>query len=376
MINVSADLMNVLRYGSYRLRARCYTTLAGRVLASDLPIISGREEYDESLSVPERVTVSIPRIINGVNYEPIGPTSPLSAFGQRLHVQLGVDVGAFGTEWFTRGEFLINESVSNGDQVDVTAVGLLAIIDEARFVTPYSPASTIVGVLRNLLEPALPVLVDAALVDRATPGASAGINYDEDRLGAMWEVLDAWPADAKIMPEGYLHIFPESVGTRDWNLFTTNRADSPFDAATIVRRQASSTREGVYNVVVARGQTSDGGQVYAAAFDTSGSASRYGGPFNPFPVPEFYSSPLLTTRPQCQAAAEKLLRRRQRSTFSSWDVSCVPVPILTGRDGVWIIDDTDDLAQAETPTVVESMTLPYTADGGEMRLRLRGKAPQ
>lgn len=375
MITVSADLMNVLRYGSYRLRARCYTTLDGRVLADNLPILSGTEEYDESLNVPERVTVAVPRVIDGVSYEPVDPTSALAAFGQRLHVQLGVDVGAQGTEWFTRGEFLITQSAANGDQVDVTAVGLLEIIDEARFITPYAPAATILGVLRNLVEPALPLLVDSALVDRATPGASSGINYDEDRLGAMWEVIDAWPADAMIMPEGYLYVFPESDGTRDWNLFRTNRADSPFDKATVVRRQSSSSRDGVYNVVVARGQLADGGQVYAAAFDTSGSASRYGGPFNPFPVPYFYSSPFLTSRAQCQAAADKMMRRRQRGTFASYDVTCVPVPILTGRDGVWIIGDDPVLEQAEIPTVVERMTLPYVADAGSMSLVLRAKVP-
>jgi uncharacterized protein DUF5047 len=376
MITVSDDLMNVLRFGSYRYRARCFTTLDGRLLADNLPIISGQEEYDESLSVPERVTIAVPRMIDGVSYEPTSPASALAAYGQRLHVQLGVDVGAYGTEWFNRGEFLITESKANGDQVDVTAAGLLEIIDEARFITPYSPAGTIAGVLRNLVEPALPLLIDTALVDRATPGASAGINYDEDRLAAFWEVLDAWPADARIMPEGYLYVFPESVGTRDWNLFSTNRTDSPFDQATIVRNQGSSSRDGVYNVVVARGQTSDGGQVYAAAFDTSGSASRYGGPFNKFPVPYFYSSPFLTDRPACLAAAQKILRRKQRATFASYDVTCVPVPILTGRDGVWVIDGTEDIDQATTPTVVEALTLPYTANGGEMKLKLRGKIPQ
>jgi hypothetical protein len=376
MINVSADLMNVLRYGSFRYRARCFVTLAGQLLADDLPIISGQEEYDESLAVPERVTVSIPRIIDGVSYEPTGPTSPLAAEGQRLHVQLGVDVGAFGTEWFNRGEFIITDAKANGDQVDVTAVGLLQLINEARFITPYTPVGTIAGVLRNLIEPGLPLLIDSSLVDRATPGASAGINYDEDRLGAFWEVIDAWPADVKVMPEGYVYVFPESDGTRDWNLFSTNREDSPFDQATIIRNQGSSTRDGVYNVVVARGQTADGGQVYSAVYDTSASASRYGGPFNPFPVPYFYSSPFMTDRQATLAAAQKIMRRWQRLSFRSYDVTCVPVPILTGRDGVWLIDGADDLEQAETPTVVEKMTLPYTADGGQMTLTLRGKRPE
>lgn len=377
MISVSADMMNVIRYGSYKLHARCFVTRGGAVLATDIPIVAGSEEYDESLQVPERVTISVPRIVDGVNLEPATPTSPLAAYGQRLHVQLGVSVGAYGVEWFDRGEFLITASQANGDQVDVTAVGLLGLIEEARFVTPYNPAGlTLSNVIRNFVDPAVPVYFDSALADRAAPSASAGVNYDEDRLAALWEVLDAWPAVCRMMPAGFLYVYPDSTPTAaDWNLFRFNRDDSPFDRATIIRTQAGSTRDGVANAVVARGTAADGGQVQAAAYDTSGSASAYGGPFNSFPVPYFYQSPLLTSPAQCRAAAQQMLDRRTRQTYARYDVQVVPVPILAGRDCVAIIDDTPVLTQATTLTVVETLTLPYTADGGPMTLTLRAAGP-
>lgn len=376
MIDVSADLMNVLRYGSYKLHARCYVTRGGRVLASDIPIISGGEEYDESLQVPERVTITVPREVDGVNLEPSTNLSPLAAYGQRLHVQLGVDVGAFGIEWFERGEFLIIDSKATGDSVDVVAVGLLALIEEARFVSPYNPSGlNLTTMVRNFCETAIPVLFDSALVDRAGPSAAAGVNYDEDRLGALWEVLDAWPAVCKVMPAGYLYVTNDTTPAIDWNLFRFNRDDAPFDTATVVRTQSGSTREGVANAIVCRGLMADGGQVQAVAYDTSGSASAYGGPFNTFPVPYFFQSPLMSTRQACLAAATQLLHRRQRQQFTRYDVECVPVPILTGRDGVGLIGDNPIPGRAVTETVVETLNLPYTADGGSMNLTLRGVRP-
>ena len=368
MITVSADLMNTLRYGSYRLHARCHVTRGGEVLASAIPIVAGQEEYDESLTVPERVTVTVPRVVDGINLEPATATSPLAAYGQRLHVQLGVDVGAAGVEWFDRGEFLIQSSEASGDQVDVTAVGLLELIDEARLVTPYQPSGNLSVVLRKLIEPALGVFIDAELADRSVP---SGLNFEEDRLGAVYELLDGWPATSLVLPAGFLYVYPadRAVG-QDWNLFRFNRDDSPFDRATVIRTQSGSTRDGVSNVVVARGTAADGGQLQGAAFDVSDAASRYGGPFNPLPVPFFYQSPVLTTQAQAQAAANTTLDRRRRATYERLDVECVPVPILTGRDGVWLFDDDVDLSQASTATVVEAMTLPYTPSG-PMKLTLR-----
>ncbi len=41
---------------TYSLRRRATVTLNGAVIADNIPIVSGREEYDGSLSVPERVS--------------------------------------------------------------------------------------------------------------------------------------------------------------------------------------------------------------------------------------------------------------------------------------------------------------------------------
>lgn len=369
MINVSDDLMNVLRYGSYRYKSRAYVTRGGQLLAADIPITSGGEWFDDTLSVPERVEITVPRVVDGVDYEPTGPLDALAPFGQRLHVQLGVDLGVLGVEWFERGEFLIQSADARGDAIDVTAVGLLAQVDEARLIHPYTPAGTLATCLRNMVEPAVTVLIDSGLTDRAVPST---LNFDGGRIDIMWEILDAWPARALTMPSGYLYVYPETqTFAHDWNLFQNNRDDSPFDVATVLRPLSSWTRDGVYNAVVAVGTGSDGGQIQATVVDQSGSASAYGGPFSHLPVPYFFESPFLTTPAQCRAAAQQQLYRLSRQSYGRWAVECVPVPILTGRDGVWVYDDTPDIDQAYASTQVEKLYLPYTADGGPMTLTIR-----
>lgn len=365
MITVSAAVQAALRGGGFTLSARASVTLDGLVVASNVPIIDGTEEYDASVAVPERVTIRVPRVANGVNWAPTTQSSPLSAFGQRLKIQLGVGVGVAGIEWFDRGEFLIVASDVDGDVVTVQAAGLLSLVAEARLVSPYQPTGTLVSTLRGLIEPALTTSVDTGLTDRAVP---AGMNFDTDRLGAVNEILDAWPARASVLPNGVLSVVPDADATTAvWSLLTTASA-ATTQRATVVRVEGGSTRDGAFNAVVARGTAADGGQVQGVAYDLSGSATSYGGPFNPLPVPFFYASPLLTTPGQAYAAARTVLARKTRQAFGRWDVTAVPCPILVGGDpiGLW----TTALAKDTQLTMIEKMTLPYT--GGAMSLTLRG----
>jgi len=364
MIDVSAEAMNNIRYGSYQLHARAWISRGGQVLTSSLPLLDGQETYDETLQVPELVQVTVPRLLDGVDLEPHDATSPTAAFGQRLHVQLGVNVGALGVEWFDRGEFLITDSQTVDDTVEISAAGLLELVNEARLVTAYQPTGVLSNVVRKLVEPALTVYVDPALTDRTVPST---LQFDDDRLGALYSVLDAWPAQCRVMPGGFLYVYPadQAIGD-DWNLFTFNRDDFPYDRATVVRTTSSSSRDAVYNAVVARGTAADGGQVQGVQYDDDpASSSAYGGPFNPLPVPYYFESPLLTTIPQCNAAAITTMNRLKAATYRRHGAEVVPVPILQGRDGIYLYGE-----QHYVATVIEKMTLPYTP-GGSMDLTLR-----
>jgi hypothetical protein len=330
----------------------------GQLLAAAVPVSAASEETDRTLRVPERVTLAVPRRYRGMSWAPTSDDHPLAARGQRLHVKLGVGVVGGAVEWFQRGVFLLDDATVDGDVVTVTAVGLLDLVDEARLVSPFQPTGTLTSTLRALIEPALTVVVSSSLEDRDVPD---GVNFDEDRLSAVLELLDAWPADAVVDPAGYLTVAPLSQST------TPVLALTDGVGGTVITAVGSSTREGVANVVVARGTGSDGAQVQGIAYDTSGSATAYGGAFNPLPVPFFFFSPLLTSVDECNTAAEGILARRRRDAGGEYRVEMVPHPAVQVGDVVSIT--TDDLTGLVCS--VESLTLPYVSDGGSMFLTVR-----
>lgn len=346
MIEVPPLVTDVLAGPAFQLLVSVSSWRDGELLATDVPIAAALEEGDRGQRVPERVTLTVPRYDRGETWAPGQDAGhPLAANGQRLNVRLGVGTSAGLVEYFGRGWFLIDAAEADGDTVEVTAVGLLRLVDEARLVAPYQPTGTLGSTLRGLIEPGLTVDLTDAPTDRSVP---TGINYDEDRLGAVLELVDAWAAEATVTEAGYLAIEPAAVPT----VAVASVSDSG-SAASIVRCTGSSSRDQGFNVVVARGTASDGGQVQGQAYDTT-SNRAYGSPWSPYPVPYFFASPLLTTNAMCEAAARTVLARLQRGAGAEFTVEMVPNPTLQVGDALLLI--TDDF---EGLVTIERLQLPY-----------------
>lgn len=359
MIGLSAAALSVLAGGGYRYYPSVESWRDGQLLAADVPVATAHEENDRTVRVPERVTLVVPRRINGESWAPNDEYSPLTAAGQQLHVKLGIGLTRGQVEWFGRGRFLIQDSQAHGDQVDVTAVGMLALVDEAKLVSPFQPPGGLIATLRGLVEPALTVLVDSGLTDRTPP---AGINYDSDRLGAVLELLDAWAADATVDPEGFLSV---ASATQP---MTPVLSLTDGVGGTVIRAAGGSTRAGAANVIVARGMASDGSQVQGTAQIVTG-PQRAGGPFNPLPVPFFFSSPLLTSVAECNAAAATIAARKRREAAAAYQVEMVPHPGVQVGDVVALT--ASDPPLAAVPCTVERLTLQYTTPVGQQVLTVR-----
>src|SRR5690606_24674009 len=101
---------------------------------------------------------------------------------------------------------------------------------------------------------------------------------------------------------------------------------------TVVQWQSASSRDGAFNAVIAQGEAADGTQIQGVAYDQEpGSPFRYGGSFNPLPVPYRFSSPLLKTITQCRDAAATTLQRLRRTASRRLRVTMVPHPgLMTG----------------------------------------------
>jgi hypothetical protein len=354
MIEVPSIVSDVLAGSAFQLSVSVSSWLGGDLLAADVPIAAATEEGDRSLRVPERVSFTVPQWVDGFNWSPAGVTDhPLASNGQRLAVKIGVGTTAGITEAFGRGWFRISSAEAADGIVTVIAENLLATADEARLVTPFQPSGTLASSLRGLLEPGLPVDLGGAPADRAVP---AGINYDEDRLGAVLELIDAWAADLTVSEDGFLVVTPSATPT----VAVATLTDSGPDA-TVIRATGSSSRDGGFNVVVVRGTASDGAQLQSVVYDTT-SNRAFGGSWSPYPVPYFYASPLLTTRAQCEAAATTVLRRLLRNAGAQFTIDTVPNPTLQLGDAVQV--DTADFSGLCT---IERLTLPYRVSSGDHR---------
>jgi len=352
MIEISDQAASVLLSGNQTRRIRVESWYDDQLLDDDVPVTDGREETDRSLNVPERVTLTVPRTRRGVDYTPGELLSPLAANGQRLRILVGVGIGNGQYEWLQRGWFVITNSVRRGDQISVEAAGMLWLIQEARLVNPFQPSTNFVTSIRALVEPALTVEFDSALVDRSIPST---VNYDDDRLGALETTLTAWGAVADVTPDGFLYV------TSSDDPATVSLELSSGVRGTVIQSSGESTRDGVFNAVVAQGTATDGGLVRSVAYDLNG-PKRSGGPFNDLPVPFYFDSPLITTQAQAAAAARTRLATIKRGTGIMKDVEMVPHPALEVGDRV-TLDGVDG--------IVEQYTLPLTAAGGAATAKVR-----
>lgn len=340
----------------YQLFARYSSWLGDTLLASDIPVDEGTESADRTSAVAERVELTVPLRYRGRTWSPDSDLHPLAPSGQRLKVELGIGLNSGTVEWFQRGEFVIIDAKPDSDSVRISCAGLLYLVEEARLVSSFQPSGDIATAIRAVCEPAVSVVFDPALVNRSLP---SGMNFDEDRIGALNELCDAWSADYVITAEGYLFVYSTTAARAVVSTIT--------DAAggLIVEVSGERTRDGAYNAVVARGQTAGGAQLQAVAYDTSGGPKAYGGPFNPLPVPYFFQSPALTTVNEAKLAAESILARLQRDTSRQFAVEMVPDPRLQVGDRVQLA-----CAEYTGPAEIDGLGLPYTP-GAPMTLNLR-----
>jgi hypothetical protein len=357
MLDISATALNVVTR-SFTMAIRAESWLGDQLLAADIPVSDGSESRDRSLAVPEQISLTVPRRDRGTSWDPTSPDGPLAAYGQQLRIGYGVDVGG-SFEYINRGTFPIASSDTTGDTVTVTCEGLLSLIVEAKLPSVFQPSGTLMSTVQALVEPALTVQFDAALTDRAVP---LGMQWDNDRMNALQEVVAAFPAACRVTENGILLVEPV-IDTGTPVLALTDGT-----GGTVVKWQGGTTRDGAFNTVIAQGQDASSNQLTGVAYDLNQNSPYYiGGPFSPLVVPNFYSSPLLTTVAQCTAAAQTRLQTLRRTNSRTLKVTMVPHPGLVTGDFVSITSV--PLGLNGVLCSIETMALPYGP--GEMDMTVR-----
>lgn len=363
MLPVGADFLAALR-GSHKpvIRARLITPGATGAdpLGVDLAVQGGTVTLDGRADIRGALDLTLAE-----PWPTTASTSSLTPYGTEVAISRGVE---FGNGRIIRAPLGIyrlevtgQDLVANGP-LRVTGLDRMAGIVDARLLAPIAyPAATTLGAIMSAL--VLDVYPGATISwDDATNTEAVGraVVAEEDRFGFLNELVTSqgkiWYWDyrgilvIKSPPNPTVSVFDVDAGRRG--------------VLTSASRELS--RAGVTNAVVATGEAADGTPpVRGTAFDTDPeSLTYYGGPFGK--VPQFFSSPLLTTAAKATAAAGTILTR---STGLPYVVrfGAVPNPALEPYDAVTLVyppTSPRTVGQRELH-VLDQVTIPL-AIGGAM----------
>jgi len=343
---------------------RCRASLwRGDVFLGEAPVTGGEltEAADQFVGMTLDLSVSSVDEV-GRSWLPTSPLDPLNTFGQRAYVQY--EVRRASGEWLPvgLGWFVLDEWEQPGWEVDVSALDVRDTIRTAKLLAPSSPrpGATFRSELRALVGGRVPLNLDDAPADRGVPG---GMAWSESRADAVDELLRAWPARQELDADGTMVVLPADLDERPADVTLVDG-----QGGTIIRRTRSGSRDGLYNVIVARGESPADPSSPAvsgyASDDDPASPTYVRGPMGE--LVDYFTSPLLTTNAQCKAAAQTVLRRSLRSS-QQIPVQCLPDPRIGANTRVDLVDPATGTT---TRTTVLQSRLPLTADGGAQQLVL------
>lgn len=342
--------------------------LGGALLTPEpIPVLSGRVTATVGSQVPERLVFTVPAVsvVGGRSFSwhpGNDPEHPLARFGQELTVSIMVGSAVTGAEYGTRiGRFLVVRWQERPDgSIEVEAAGLLQRAAEDRLTAPVSPrpTGTLLSEFRRLLPAGMAVGVADGLTDRGCPRT---MEWAEDRLAALYEIADAWPARLRVDPWGQVALLPPLPDTPAPVLSLTDG-----ERGTVVGAPIFDTREQVYNRVVARATDSDDPKKppLQVVVDQTTGPMRVGGPYGT--VTRFWSSPLITNSLQARSAGAKILADSLRPSRVI-PVEHAPDPRIDLDDPVEVIVGKGTRDQRREWGYVVGYDMPLTVADGAMR---------
>jgi hypothetical protein len=337
--------------------------LDGALLAGSIPITGGRLSAAVTSKVPETLNFTVPEYVDGVSWVPgDDPRHPLARFGQQIDLSIDVISSVTGEVAHWRlGRFQVHDWQHDdlARTVAVTALGVLARVQDARFMTPEVPRTggTLGTEFRRLMIPGVSVMIDGGLDDRPCPQS---FQWSQERLDALYDICDAWPARMRTDRWGTINVLAPLPAVPDPTVFLTDG-----EGGTLVSAPRTDTRDGLYNVVVGTSSATDTtamtpiravAQITDGPFAVTDDGAGYG------QVVKYWSSPLVTSQGQMQKSVDTMLIEASRPAVTV-TVHCAPDPRISLDDAVSVTR-----AGAVYWGFVIAYDLPLTIDGGSMRI--------
>lgn len=294
--------------GAYDLLVAAELLRDGEVIADGLHVVSGQVDGNRSQFARRTCTV----VIGDVDLKPTGlPGDLLAPYGNEIRLYRGAVTPA-GDELLPLGTFGIRsaEFDDTGDWAGITITGIdrCKRIAEDRFPLPWSsPAySSVIEIVKSLILRTIPwadITIDPDLWDVTVPQQT----YQQDPATAITDLVTSIGAE----------MFCDALGG-----FVIQTVPSPTDppvftvtggqGGILVKARHLLTRDGVFNGVVAQGQSTDPNltaPVSDLIVDNDPTSPTYWAPDGSGfgHVVGYYSSSALVDYEQCNNAATALL---------------------------------------------------------------------
>lgn len=345
MYPVSARFLEAIS-GSHRVavRAQVLCDTAGRPLPPQfgpnptggqlLPLLDGDVKLTSRASVQGTVDLQVP----GDYWDLLQP------YGVEVFVERGIDFGDGTGEYVPLGYYEIEEIERRvGGPVTVSGSDRMARLRRGRVVYPvqFAAGATHRQVFEQLVNgdagqgqstesygmflfTRVPITWTSYNPDEARLGTS--LVCEDDKLDFLAKLIDPRGCIMRFDRLGGLRVEPRDIAPGAEPIY----AIRPGPGGNLIEASQKVTREGVYNLVVARGSDPAAPTGYRLAYnDDPSSPLRWTGPYGV--VPRYYASPLLQTSEATDVAAEKVLAR-YRGLPSALSLLAVPNPALDPLD--------------------------------------------
>ena len=240
---------------------------------------------------------------------------PDTAVDSRMIDEFGLDVPDSINEPHARRRYITTGVVK------LEAVDLTFNVDRDKLESPESPGlnATALSEFQRLTSWHFPTVVDPGVTDA---GVSTRLVFDKERLEACQDLLSRVNARYRMGGDGECHVYPVASDPV-W------RVEPEISLVSVTRRQSV---DGLFNKWIVEGKDSgNGSPVRGFAFIDSGPL-RWGGPHGR--AADFYSSEMITSRPQADYYAAELRDRFLASLSVELQVETVPRPELQAGDRI------------------------------------------
>src|SRR5262245_58729893 len=352
----SDKFLNALSY-SHRVEVKA-ELYYNNVLVKELPVVTGQVSADRSSTVRRTATVSVdPQLISDV------VAGTLTPYGYYIKLYRGVRYIDNTVDLKTVFSGRIDQVDTSIDEVRLTCSDYSADIADAKFESPWTAATRGTKVTAAMTAVIKDVRSTYNVIDNTgkTDTLPSTLNAEQDRvqfLDLMAEsIASEWYADMfgnfviSLLPAK-----PAGTITPTWIVDTGS-------TGVMVSRQLSTSRTGVYNAVIAPGEslnntTQWGHWVNDVAHGADpNDPLLYGGPFGKVPLVLDPNATLATPSQADEAAAKA--GKALIAAAQAVNITCIPNPLMQLVD---IIEVRDTVFGLVGYYFVASMQLPRAPD--------------